>query len=312
MGSYTRVLVALAFVLLASACGEQDEQNPPLDPPASLRVLFVGNGFVADDEFRAHFYELAKTLSGNERVVTGLSRRSVYELPQDPESDPLESKLRSGDYSVVVVQGIGGWPDCAESARQCSYFESELRQISDLAAQHGAETIWMAMWHPDPRVETQFSEHVESIAERAGVRAVDAGRVLYSSEEFYPSSQLLTPNQQPKPVGSWYLAALLLAAVQDAPLSAPTSATLSTCGPRMVVSDVEITGTDGTDFGVVVRSSEDEFVPNTPREGNSTLITPTEFDSLLITGVSTCYDSLSEDRAALIVREVNAAMGFPQ
>ena len=310
MGSVTRISIALAFVLLASACSERDERISPLDPPASLRVLFVGNGFVADDEFRAHFYELAKSLSGNERVVTGLSRRSVYELPQNPESDPLESRIRSGDYSVVVVQGIGGWPDCAESARQCSYFESELRQISDLAAQHGADTIWMAMWHPEPRVETRHSALVEAIAERAGVRAVDAGRVLYSSEEFYASSQLLTPNLRPSPVGSWYLAALLLAAVQDAPLSAPTSATLSTCGPRMVVSDIEIAGTDG-DFGPVLRGREGEFVPITPREGDSVSIAPTEGEWLISLG-RPCYDSLSEDRAARMIREVNSALEFPQ
>ncbi len=298
MGSFTRVLVTLAFVLLATACGNRDEQIPPLDPSASLRVLFVGDGLLAGDEFRAHFYQLARSQPGNERVVTGLSARNVYALPQHPESDPLERKIRSGEYSVVVVQGIGGWPDCADSARQCSYFESQLRRISDLAAQYGAETIWIAMWHPEPGVDSRHSALVAAIAERAGVRAVDAGRALHSSEEFRALGQLLSPNLQPKPMGSWYLAALLLAAVQDAPLSAPTG-TLSVCDPVMVVSDIEIVGADGKSVGVVLRG-----------EGDSVSIAPT--GEWVISSISPCYDSLSEDRAAGMIREVNAALGYSQ
>ena len=113
MGSFTRVLVTLALVLLASACGEQGEQIVELDPPASLRVLFVGNGLIADRDFRANFYQLAKSQPGIEEVVTGVSARNIYALPQHPESDGLENRIGSGDYNVVVVQGISGWPDCA-------------------------------------------------------------------------------------------------------------------------------------------------------------------------------------------------------
>ena len=197
-----------------------------------------------------------------------------YSLSDHLNGSQFEYELENGDYDFVILQEVGGWPLCASSDFACLEFEPRLRLIANLVRRNGAEPVWMATWHPMADAQGQLSQRVAAISERVGVRTVDTGLSLHSSDEFDALTELLAPDFHPELLGSWYLAALLLATVQENPLSIPTEE-LSACRH------------DWREHGLVA----------------------TEVASGQVTSEPLC-DVLSEELAARIVGDVNAALGF--
>ncbi len=265
----TVVLLVLTIGVVASACGNESTD----DTPGTLRVLFVGNSLLYYNDLPSLFRTWANAQPGSIRIETEMLAEAGHSLSQHLRDGALRDELATGRFDLVILQEIGGWPLCASSDLVCANFESDLSQVAELVRRQGAEPIWMATWHPLADAQTQLSERVAAISGRVGVRTVDTGLALHSSEEFEALTELLAPDFHPDLPGSWFLAALLARAVQDEPLAEPDAA-LGACR----------------------------------RDWRGQGIVATELASSQVRSEPSC-DVLDPALASRIVRDVNAAIG---
>lgn len=215
---------AVGFLLLLIAA---------LVPPSAfaggknLRVLFVGNSLTYYNDLPATFATLYRATEPGTRVDTEMLAQGGGKLRERISDGQLASLLAREHYDVVVLQDIGGWPECPREFPGCEDAPVALREAVNLVRSHGVRALWFSTWQPHPAAQQALSARTTALSRDLRLDTVDVGAAM----QRVPAklrAQLLGKDGHPAPPGTWLTAAMLVRAIATAPL--PERSPPRSCG----------------------------------------------------------------------------------
>jgi hypothetical protein len=193
----------------------------------TLRVLFVGNSLTYYNDLPATFATLYRVTAPGTKVETEMLAQGGGKLRERLNDGQLAALLTQQRYDVVVLQELGGFPDCAPEFPGCEDAPLALRETVNLVRANGARAVWFASWQATPAAQQSLSRASATLAHEVGVDIVDVGAAM----QRVPGGRrlpLLHTDGHPAPAGTWLTAAALVQAVATQPL--PAKAPPRSCG----------------------------------------------------------------------------------
>lgn len=192
-----------------------------------LRVLFVGNSLTYYNDLPATFATLYRATAPGTKVETEMLAQGGGKLRERLNEGQLAALLARQRFDIVVLQDIGGWPDCPREFPGCEDAPLALRETVNLVRANGARAVWFATWQAIPAVQQSLSRASVALAHEVGVDMVDVGAAM----QRVPGGRrlpLLHKDGHPAPAGTWLTAAALVQAIASQPL--PGKAPPRSCG----------------------------------------------------------------------------------
>jgi hypothetical protein len=218
-----RVLALLATCLLSPGAATA---APP--PAQSLDVLFVGNSLTYGNDLPTTFETLYAATAPGTVVRTQMLAVGGAVLRDHLDTGHLAALLQAHHYDVVVLQELGGWPQCESRDPLCQSPEF-LRQAVQLVRAHGARPLWYGTWKVAAPEQKEMSRRSRRIADEIGVELVDTGAAMQHVAPAVRAKLLLDDRYRHADVaGTWLVAALLVQATSTQPL--PTATPPQSCG----------------------------------------------------------------------------------
>lgn len=195
--------------------------------PGELRLLFVGNSFVARNDLPGMVAELLRVGGVAEAVRTHMLAPSGGQLHEQAGRAELAEDISALGWDAVVLQDFSTAPlfgsDSARSAEA-------IGRLVDLSAEAGAESVLFATWprreghalyaqdfddYAAPRGPGEMTEivhaHYAGIAERSDAILAPVGRVWRTAREVLPGIRLFAEDGFHAAPAGTYLAALVVA-----------------------------------------------------------------------------------------------------
>lgn len=203
------LLAGFAFALGVPAC-------TALAQPKPLRVLFVGNSLTFFNDLPGTFASVRQASEPGTPVQADMLASGGATLGDRIADGRLAAMLEAGQYDLVVLQQIGGWPLCEPSEDGCEPVAALAEAVRVVRA-HGARPFWLSTWKTSPAQQERLSAKATRIAGETGVTLVDAGAAMGRMPESL-QRKLLLSDGHPDVLGTWLMAALLVRATSDATL----------------------------------------------------------------------------------------------
>jgi len=192
----------------------------------TLRVLFVGNSLTYYNDLPATFATLYRATEPGAKVETEMLAQGGGKLRERLTDGQLATLLTRQRYDIVVLQEIGGWPDCPREFPGCEDAPLALRETVNLVRANGARAVWLSTWQAHPAAQQSLSRTSAALAREVGVDIVDVGAAI----QRVPGRRLplLHKDGHPAPAGTWLTAAALVQTIAAQPL--PEKAPPRSCG----------------------------------------------------------------------------------
>jgi hypothetical protein len=219
---------AALFALLAACLWST--AAPAATPVAgkSLNVLFVGNSLTYGNDLPTTFETLYAATEPTTVVHTQMLAVGGSVLRDHLDTGHLAALLQRNHYDVVVLQELGGWPQCEAREPLCQSPDF-LRQAVQLVRAHGARPLWYGTWKPAAAEQKEMSRRSRKLAAELDVELIDTGAAMQRVAEVVRGKLLLDDAYRHAAVpGTWLVAALLVQATSTRPL--PTATPPASCG----------------------------------------------------------------------------------
>jgi len=193
----------------------------------TLRVLFVGNSLTYYNDLPATFATLYRATAPGAKVETEMLAQGGGKLRERLSEGRLAALLTQQRFDIVVLQEVGGWPNCSPEFSGCEDAPLALRETVNLVRANGARAVWFATWQTIPAAQQSLSRASATLAREVGVDIVDVGAAM----QRVPGGRrlpLLHQDGHPAPAGTWLTAAALVQAIATQPL--PGKAPPRSCG----------------------------------------------------------------------------------
>ncbi|GAB3344570.1 SGNH/GDSL hydrolase family protein [Lysobacter tyrosinilyticus] len=186
-----------------------------------LHVLFVGNSLTYYNDLPTTFSTLYRATEPGTKVETEMLAQGGGKLRERLKGGQLAALLTRQRFDVVVLQELGGWPDCPAEFPGCTDAPQALREAVNLVRANGARAVWFSTWQALPAAQQSLSRQSTTLARDIGVDIVDVGAAM----QRVPNGRrlpLLRQDGHPSPIGTWLTAAALVQAISTQPLPAKT------------------------------------------------------------------------------------------
>jgi hypothetical protein len=198
------------------------------DADSSLSVLFVGNSLTYGNDLPTTYETLYRATQPGVAVHTQMLAVGGAILRDHLDTGHLAALLEANHYDVVVLQELGGWPQCEARDPLCQSPEF-LRQAVQMVRAHGARPLWYGTWKASAPEQKEMSRRSKKIAADIGVELVDTGAAMQHVAPVVRAKLLHDdPFRHADVPGTWLVAALLVQATSQAPL--PTATPPESCG----------------------------------------------------------------------------------
>lgn len=204
---------ALACTALALAASMLWPGAAAAGDPAVTRVLFVGNSLTFYNDLPGTFAAVHRAAAPGVPVQADMLATGGATLGDRLADGRLAAMLKAGDYDLVVLQQIGGWPLCDASEDGCEP-AARLVEAVQLVRTHGARPLWLATWKTSPAQQERLSTTASRLARGAGVDLVDTGAAMQRMPDAL-QRHLLVSDGHPDVLGTWLMAALVVRAVSS-------------------------------------------------------------------------------------------------
>lgn len=183
-------------------------------PPAAaagktLRVLFVGNSLTYYNDLPATFATVYQATVPGTTVEADMLAQGGARLRERLRDGRLAALLSRHHYDVVVLQDLGGFPDCPPDFPGCSDAPRALREAVSLVRAAGAQPLWFATWQRHPEAQRALSRHGSALARDVGVEMADVGAAMQRVPSPLRERLLQDDGGHPAPSGTWLAAAAL-------------------------------------------------------------------------------------------------------
>lgn len=180
-----------------------------------LKVLFVGNSLTYYNDMPA----MVSALYEAHRPAIEVQAKEVAQPGTSVAVHLSEKEFRdalgTGDFDIVVVQEIGGWPLCPDDFEGCQGSVPALKEAFALTRAAQAKPIWYSTWQANPEAQESLSDLVRDIAADEGVTVADTGAAIYEFGKRNGMDDVLAKDGHPDCLGSWIAAATIANAILD-------------------------------------------------------------------------------------------------
>lgn len=180
-----------------------------------LKVLFVGNSLTYYNDMPAMASALYEAHRPALRVQTKVVAQPGASVADHLSEKEFRNALEIGDFDIVVVQEIGGWPLCPDDFEGCQGSIPALKEAFVLTRAAQATPIWYSTWQTNPETQGTLSNLVQEIAADEGVTVADTGAAMYEFGKRNGMDDVLAKDGHPDCLGSWIAAATIANAILD-------------------------------------------------------------------------------------------------
>ena len=183
------------------------------EKPVEPRVLFVGNSLTYYNDVPELVRQLSRSDENSSRLEVEMLAAGGASVAQHLEAGYLPQYLKDGDFDLVVIQDIGGWPICPPEFPGCADSVASIEEIVGLIRSKGAEPIWYSTYQRIPAIQAALSEKARQIAGRMDIQLADVGAAWSYYESIAGEGAPFLDDGHPNQVGSFIAAATILQAI---------------------------------------------------------------------------------------------------
>jgi len=191
--------------MLALACDESGARE-------SIRVLFVGNSLSYYNNLPGMVEAIYESSRPHSTMHTEMLASGGALIRDHLNAGHLAQVLATNRFDVVILQELGGFPNCPTEFRGCADSPAALHEAISLIRAAGARPIVFGTWQATPESQRALSAATKELAGRLQVDVADVGAAMQS---VLASANLKTfdDSGHPLPLGSWLAAIVLTKAI---------------------------------------------------------------------------------------------------
>jgi hypothetical protein len=191
------ILAAAAFILNCAPAMAHD----------TIRVLFVGNSLTYYNDLPGMVRAVYKSTIPNAIITTEMLASGGALIRDHLDRGHLKKVLATQHFDVVVLQELGGFPQCAVDFFGCADSPSALQEAVSLVRRAGARPILFGTWQANPTIQADLSRTTREMAKNLHAEVADIGGAIYAVNG--NNIPMLDGSGHPLQAASW-LAAMVL------------------------------------------------------------------------------------------------------
>jgi hypothetical protein len=190
-------ILAAAFILNCTPALAHD----------AIRVLFIGNSLTYYNNLPGMVRAVYKSTVPDALITTEMLASGGALIRDHLDRGHLKKVLATQHFDVVVLQELGGFPQCAVDFYGCADSPSALKEAVSLVRRAGARPILFGTWQASPTFQADLSRTTREMAKDLHADVADIGGAIYAVNG--NGIPMLDGSGHPLQAASW-LAAMVL------------------------------------------------------------------------------------------------------